>query len=159
MTATGASHLSGGERNLASRNDNLAPVRESTRRRLNDVRRGLLHLHKVLLEIERRAYEQIHGRVTAGELLELLIGHERFAWLHAVSETVVRIDELLDGEEPVTEDEVQRLLVQVRSLLVPAEFGSGFARNYFLALQRDPAAVVAHGAVRTLLTAGVRDAT
>src|SRR3569833_2538089 len=73
------------------------PLQDPTRRRLADVRGALLHLHTTLLERERAAYERVHGRVTAGELLQLIIRHEQFAWLHAVSETVVRIDELLEG--------------------------------------------------------------
>ena len=136
--------------------DNSTSMREGTRRQLNDVRRALLHLHRVLLDIERRAYERVHGRVSAGELLELLIRHEQFAWLHVISELVVRIDELLDGEEPAEEDDAHLLMTEARSALVPAESGTGFAGNYFLALQGDPGAILAHRAVSMTLAAGVR---
>jgi len=131
-------------------------MQESTHRSLVDLRKALLHLHKVLLEIERIAYEQVHGRVSAGELLKLLIQHRQFAWLHTVSEIVVRIDELLDDEE-VAEDQARMILSEARSLLVPAEDGTGFAGKYYLALQRDPSAVLAHRAVREVLAAGARD--
>jgi len=136
--------------------DNSTSMREGTRRRLNDARGALLHLHRVLLEVERRAYERVHGRVSAGELLELLIRHEQFAWLHAVSEIVARIDELLDGEEPTEEDDAHLLMTEARSVLAPVESATGFARNYFLALQRDPAAILTHRAVSMTLAAGVR---
>ena len=131
---------------------------ESTQRCLVDLRKALLHLHKVLLERERIAYEQVHGRVAAGELLKLLIQHPQFAWLHAVSEVVVRIDEVLDGEEEMAEEQARLILNETRSLLVPAEDGTGFANKYYLALQRDPSAVLAHRAVSKVLAAGIRDA-
>ena len=127
-------------------------------RSLVDLRTALLHLHKVLLEIERIAYEQVHGRVSAGELLKLLIEHRQFAWLHTVSEIVVRIDELLDGEEETADEQARLILSKARSLLVPAEDGAAFAGKYYLALQRDPSAVLAHRAVREVLAAGAREA-
>ncbi len=132
-------------------------MQESTHRSLVDLRTALLHLHKVLLEIERIAYEQVHGRVSAGELLKLLIEHQQFAWLHTVSEIVVRIDELFDGEEEVAEEQARLILSEARSLIVPAEDGTDFASKYYLALQRDPSAVLAHRAVREVLAAGARD--
>ena len=132
-------------------------MQEFTHRSLVELRKALLHLHKVLLELERIAYEQVHGRVSAGELLKLLIQHQQFAWLHAVSESIVRIDELLDSDEPVEEDDARSLLTQVRSLLVPAEGGTTFASNYYHALQRDPAAVLAHRAVTLIVTAAIKD--
>ena len=133
-------------------------MQESTHRTLVDLRKVLLQLHKVLLEFERIAYEQVHGRVSAGELLKLLIQHREFEWLHAVSEIVVRIDEVLDGEEEATEEQVRLMLSEVRSLLIPTEDGSDFAGKYYLALQQDPSAVLAHRAVREVLAAGARDA-
>lgn len=129
------------------------PMLDSTRRHLHDVHSSLLHLHKVLLDGERIAYEREHGRVSAGELLKLVIEHRQFAWLHAISELVVRIDELEDGEEPAEEEEVRALLTEVRGLLAPAEDGSVFARNYFHALQQDPAAVLAHR--QTVMVVGI----
>src|SRR5918999_360002 len=82
---------------------------ESTRRRLRDLRRALLRLHKTLLDAERAMYESMHGRVSSGELLQLVIGDEHFAWLHAVSELIVRVDELLDAEEPATDADADAL--------------------------------------------------
>lgn len=53
---------------------------------LTDIRIKLLHLHKLLLDTERNLYEQVHGRVSNGELLQLAINRDRFAWLHRLSE-------------------------------------------------------------------------
>ena len=134
-----------------------APLSDATRHRLDAVRRGLLHLHKALLEGQRRDYEQIYGRVASGgELLHLVIHHAWFAWLRPVSEVVVQMDAMLDAradaeEEPVTEGAAQDLLRQVRLLLKPSQEGEGFGRRYYQALQQDPNTVLAHAAVVRLL--------
>src|SRR3954468_2889207 len=128
-----------------------APAADDALERLRHLRRSLLHLHKVLLEDERAAYERVHGPVTSGELLQLVISHEQFAWLHAISELVVRIDEMFDADEPPTTEAAASLVAQARDLLTPAEAGSEFARKYFAALQREPAAVLAHREARTFL--------
>ena len=130
-----------------------SPASESALRRMRELRRGLLRLHKTLLDTERAAYEQVHGRVSPGELLQLVINHEHFAWLHSISELVVRIDEMLDADEPATTADAESLLAQLRTLLKPSETGNDFERNYYAALQRGPAAVLAHRDVTKLLTA------
>jgi ligand-binding sensor domain-containing protein len=69
--------------------------------RLTELRNGLLALHKTLLDSERAVYERDIARITSsGELLNLVINDPWFAWLHALSEFVVLIDETLDAEEP-----------------------------------------------------------
>jgi len=73
---------------------------------LRDLRNKLLRLHACLLETERIAYEQVRGRVSSGELLQL-VEHEQFAWLHRISELVVQIDEMLQADEPVSLDNVK----------------------------------------------------
>jgi hypothetical protein len=127
---------------------------EATRFRLDQLRRKLLHLHKVLLDGERTAYEREHGRKTAGELLQLLINHEQFAWLHRISELVVRIDEILEDQELSTATNAAILITQLRSLLTPAEEGDGFGRKYHDVLQRQPEAVLAHREVAVILSDG-----
>jgi hypothetical protein len=105
----------------------------------------------VLLETERITYEQVHGRVSSGELLRLVIEHEQFAWLHRISELVVQIDEMLQADEPVSLDDVQNLIVYACTLLTPSEVGNAFARRYYNALQREPGVVLAHAEVSKLL--------
>ncbi|MFL6208304.1 MAG: hypothetical protein ACJ74W_05610 [Pyrinomonadaceae bacterium] len=128
-----------------------APLSEPTSALLKEVRHKLLRQHKVLLDDERAAYERVHGRVPSGELLQLVISDEQFAWLHALSELIVRIDELFDEVESTTEPGAQSLLTQARALLVPADTGGEFARKYQAALQREPAAVLAHAELARLL--------
>lgn len=118
---------------------------------LRNLRNKLLSLHQVLLDTERITYEQVRGRVSSGELLQLVMEHEQFAWLHRISKLVVEIDEMLQGDEPISLDNVQTLMADVRMLLVPSEIGNGFARKYYNALQREPGVVLAHAEVSELL--------
>ena len=121
--------------------------------RLRELRVSLLRLHKVLLDGEREYYEAARGRVSPGELLQLAINDPQFAWLRALSALVVQLDEALDPKEPATAGDAAAVLSQARQLLKPSEDGGEFARRYFAALQREPAAVLAHREA-TLLLAG-----
>ncbi|ARV62957.1 hypothetical protein BZZ01_10240 [Nostocales cyanobacterium HT-58-2] len=104
-----------------------------------------------MLKIERNTYEQVHGRVSSGELLQLVIHHEQFAWLRQLSMLVVQIDEMLQADEPVSLDDAHSLIADARTLLTPQEDGNAFEKNYYNALQREPAAVLAHAEVTKLL--------
>ncbi|MFL6230395.1 MAG: hypothetical protein ACJ741_16605 [Pyrinomonadaceae bacterium] len=126
---------------------------EPTRQHLTNLRRALLRLHKVLLDDERAAYERVHGRMTGGEMLQLVIHDEQFAWLRPVSELVVQVDEMLDADEPATPEAARELFAQARALLTPSEDGDAFGRKYFSVLQREPDAVLAHRDVSRLLSA------
>lgn len=120
-------------------------ISASTRQRLETLRHGLLKLHKILMEDERAAYERVHGRAAPAQLLQLLLTDKQFAWLRPVSELIVRIDELLEAEEPGSDG--ADLIVAARSLLVPREDGSEFERKYHNALQHQPDAVLQHRAL------------
>ena len=125
-------------------------VSEVTSQLLRELRRVLLRLHKTLLYQETVAYEQAHGSVTRGELLQLVINHQQFAWLHTISELIVRIDEMLSPKEPALESDAKALLMQAQALLTPAETGNEFQRRYYAALQSAPEAVLAHREVLQL---------
>ena len=115
--------------------------------RLTTLRRPLLDLHRTLLESERRLYEAAHGRVTPGELLTLALKHPQFAWLHPLSALIVRMDELLAGDEPASEAEAAAIVAEVRQRLTPAETGTFLEQRYDRAIQNDPAVLLAHRAV------------
>jgi catechol 2,3-dioxygenase len=124
----------------------------TTRARLSDLRMRLLALHKALLDDARVAYELDRGRIASvGVLLQLVINDPWFAWLHQVSELVVRIDEMTGSESTATDADARALFEQVDRLLVPSESGDTFARRYDEAMQRQPAVVLAHGDVKRLL--------
>jgi len=115
-----------------------------TRQRLIQVRGALLHLHKTLLDHERTAYEQRYGQVAPGELLRLIISDRHFAWLHPISELIVRIDELLDADPQAEATDTSSLLEQTRTLLRSGDADSVFGGRYRTVLQENPDAVLAH---------------
>ncbi|HEY7500405.1 MAG TPA: VOC family protein [Vicinamibacterales bacterium] len=129
-----------------------APMTDEVRSKLKDLRARLLHLHKVLLDDARVAYEMDRGRVgSPGIFLQLVINDPWFAWLHALSELIVRIDQNVEREGPATDGDGAALVEQVGRLLTASEDGEGFARRYYEALQRQPAVVLAHADVRRVL--------
>jgi hypothetical protein len=127
-------------------------IPEAPLQQLRDVRRGLLRLHKMLLDQERADYESVHGPVSSGELLQLVINHEQFAWLHSISEFIVKIDEMFDADEPMTVENARVLLGQARTLLMPAESSDDFKQKYHAALQRNPDAIIGHRELTLILS-------
>ncbi len=123
-------------------------VSEITRDGLKQLRQGLLRLHKTLLDMERLGYERARGRIgNSYEFLQLVLKDPWFDWLHRLSELIVQIDETLDTrepEQPATEEDAKALIARAKGLLSPAETGSEFQKNYFLALQQSPDVVLLH---------------
>src|SRR5260370_38686913 len=121
------------------------PVSDTTRETVTQLRQGLLKLHKILLELERAAYERGRGRISNSyEFLQLVLKDPWFDWLHRLSELVVQIDETLDSvdsETAVTENDALALITRAKLLLAPSECGSELQKNYFIALQQSPQVV------------------
>ena len=126
-------------------------MRPADRQLLFDLRKTLLHLHKTLLDWERAAYERVHGRVTASEMLNVIVEHPQFAWLRPISELIVRIDQTVDSEEPDTAADIEALLARARTVISADENGPPNAKRYYAALQDHPDAVFAHRAVTKVL--------
>jgi hypothetical protein len=129
----------------------VTPLSEASRQQLEHVRRGLLRVHKALLDDARIRYEREQGRIEgSGALLRLVLSDPWFDWLHQLSGLVVQIDELLAADEPSTADG-EMLLVQARTLLRPDAAGDGFQRRYHRAIQDAPDVLIAHVAVGKVL--------
>jgi hypothetical protein len=131
---------------------------ESELRQLNQLRHGLLALHKTLLDAERRRYEREHGRVEdGGPMLQLLAYDPSFAWLRVFSAFIVQIDERVDDKEhPITSDQAKQLLAEARGLLAGHEGSEEFQRNLAQALQDHPDVVIAHSKALQGLASGGR---
>jgi hypothetical protein len=105
-----------------------------------------------LIVAEQLTYERIYGRIeSTGQLLQLVMKDPWFAWLHPLSNLVVRIDQMLEGEADAGLAEAYNLLAEARDLLRPSEQGDGFERSYYEALQRMPDVVLAHAQVKQVL--------
>ena len=127
------------------------------RQKLTELRTTLLTLHKTLLDMERRDYEREHGHVSTGELFRLVLDHQQFGWLHNISEFVVRLDETLAGEAPVTAEETRSAMGMARKIFVPSESGDAFQKRYFDAIQKDPAVVMEHAELARLFNSEPAD--
>lgn len=142
------------EANLSSNGSNESSARE----KLISLRLALLRVHKTLLDMERRDYERTNGKVTVGELFRLVIDHQQFAWLHNISEFVVRLDETLSAEEPVTLEYVRTAVSLARKMFAPSEAGDAFQKKYFDAIQKDPTVVIDHAELARLFNNEPSDA-
>lgn len=129
---------------------NINSLSDATLRLLRELRSKLLHLHKILLDLERTDFERVFGRLNSGELLQLVINHAQFAWLRLISALIVQIDEMLSAKEPATLNDAENLLAQAR-LLFTSPADDTFREKYQAALQREPAVVMAHSEVANLL--------
>ena len=89
------------------------PVRDS----LVEVRRGLLRLHKALIDAERIDFERGRGPVTNAQLLQALIEEPFFAWLRPFSGLIVEIDEALAAREPISKPAARAFVERVRELV------------------------------------------
>ena len=126
-------------------------MRESQRRLLTELRQALIPLHRTLLEWERTAYERVHGRMGAAEILKVIVSDPQFAWLRPVSELIARIDQVLQADAPDVRVDVDGIITHARTLIAPNEEGTPYARRYHAALQEVPDVVFAHRRVTAVL--------
>lgn len=114
-----------------------------TRDSIRALSAALRELHRVLVRIEQKNYQDAHGSFAkpAG-LLELLIHDPYFAWLRGMSKTIVILDELVADEDadPAT------LAKQARAALAqPPE------PRLVELIQQDPAVAIAFAEVNARL--------
>jgi hypothetical protein len=125
-------------------------VVDTERERLRDLSRELFRLHGLLLDRERRTYEHMHGPVAGHALLQLLLHHDHFAWLRALSGLMALVDEAVDSDEPVPAADAERLLRETHRLLKSGDEGV-FHTKYRDALQESPDVVMVHAGITEVL--------
>ena len=128
------------------------------RQKLVALREALLRLHKTLLQMERREYQKAHGPVSPGKLFRLVVDAPQFAWLHNISEFVVRIDEALAAGAEITPEDTRGAIALARKIFAPSETGDDFQKKYFHAIQKDPTVVMEHAELVRLFQNEPRDA-
>jgi hypothetical protein len=112
------------------------------------LRNQLLRLHKLLMDAERAAYEK-EGNVIQSpmQLLQLLMEHERFAWLRQLSQLVVMIDEAMEEKPPITKERMDALVGEARHLLMGSQEPGSFAVRYAEVRDRDSTVAAAHAEI------------
>jgi hypothetical protein len=89
------------------------PVRSN----LVEVRRGLMRLHKALIDAERSDFERARGPINNSQLLSALIEDPFFAWLRPFSGLIVEIDEALAAREPMSPAAARQYVERVQELV------------------------------------------
>ena len=110
---------------------------------LREVRRGLLRLHKALIDSERAVVESRSGPMTNAQFLQALLTDPYFAWLRPFSGLIAAIDEALSGDEPVTAGSARTYVEQALGLVTPP-IDEGADSRYEQVRRRDPAVLFAH---------------
>ena len=119
--------------------------------KIGTIRDQLLHLHSLLLADQRSEYEQMFGPIkTSGEMLNLVLNDEWFAWLRALSSLIVEIDEVQANKKGFDEAAAKTLIDYAEALMVPAEEGAVFRQKYHDAVQRNPDVLIAHVQLKRL---------
>ena len=115
---------------------------------LPTLRNQLLSLHKLLINTERVAYEK-EGNVIQSpmQFLQLLMEHDRFAWLRQLSQMVVTMDEAMEEKPPVTKERMDALVAEARHLLMGSEEPGSFAVRYAKSREHAPAVAAAHAEI------------
>ena len=117
----------------------------ATRTTLQTAQQALLHVHKALLEAERRRYEAEHGRVpSAMAFLQLLLNDPWFAWIRPMSGLAAQIDEALFAKPGETALPSDLLLEEARFFLSPRHEGDDLPGKLFQMIQANPEVAVAH---------------
>ena len=129
----------------------MSEIMDQDRDRMRALSSRLLRLHGVLLDRERRAYEDRHGSVASRDLLHLLLHDQQFSWLRSLSSMIAKIDEVIDADEPLPPQSVQSAFREAHQLLKSGA-GGDFQEKYHLALQDSPDVIMAHAAVSRVLS-------
>lgn len=123
----------------------------SVKEKLATIRDQLLKLHSLLLADQRAEYEQMFGAIkTNGEMLNLVLNDEWFAWLRALSTLIVEMDEVQANKKGFDEAAAKTLVEYTEALMVPAEEGAVFRQKYHAAVQRNPDVLIAHVQLKRL---------
>jgi hypothetical protein len=119
---------------------------------LKEARLQLLRLHKLLVDSERENYENLAGKVSSGQFLNLLINDQNFEWLRKFSTLIVEIDEMLDLDDGFSEDMIQAHLNRMRELLDLKSFDKNFNERYKSHLHSNTQVLEKHGELKKLLS-------
>lgn len=118
---------------------------------LKEARLQLLQLHKMLVDLERSGYEEVHGKISSGGFLNLLISDDDFAWLRKFSALIVRIDEMFDLDDGYHEGFVDKHLEAVRTLVFLESDDDEFNARFRDAIQMFEAVEEKRNVIKRLL--------
>jgi hypothetical protein len=119
--------------------------------KLKNARNVLLKLHKSLIDREREVHEGIHGPLTAGQFLNVLLENEDFSWLRKFSMLIVEIDEMFDLKDGLSGEMIDANIAKVTELVEMREDDQYFKAKYQFAIQSYPEAAGSHSELKAIL--------
>lgn len=132
------------------------PARDPAHEPLRDVRRGLLRLHKALIDAEREAFEAEHGALTNTQFLRVLMEDPFFQWLRPYSGLIVEIDEALaQRDRTVTRADALAFVERVATLVASAPPGVFTTARLEEVRRRDAGVRFSHGELTRSLAAAL----
>src|SRR5687768_1243221 len=91
---------------------------DETRRRLKDLSKTFLRLHKNLLDAAKIEYENKNGAIASvNQYFQLVLDDPHFAWLRKMSSLIALLDEATSLRRSATQAEAEGLLNEARLLL------------------------------------------
>lgn len=91
---------------------------ENTRDLLRSLSKGMLQLHKRLLDQAKEDYEARNGKISSVNVyFQLVIDDPHFAWLRKLSSLVALIDEATSLRRPASEEEAVALVSEAEIIL------------------------------------------
>lgn len=128
------------------------PLTDETRRKLKDLSKAFLRLHKTLLENAKAQYETVNGKIPSANIyLQLVLDDPHFAWLRKISSLIALIDEAVSVRRPATETDAQSLINEAKILLSFEDADDDFNDRFQTALQNNADAVVGHNDVLKII--------
>ncbi|HEX8248522.1 MAG TPA: hypothetical protein VF599_10145 [Pyrinomonadaceae bacterium] len=120
-------------------------LNEETRRKLKQLSKAFLRLHKTLLDGAKAEYEAKNGRIASvNQYLQLVLDDPHFAWLRKMSSLIALIDEAVSIRRPAAETEAQALFGEAKLLLSFEDADAEFNDKFQNALQKNPDAVLSY---------------
>jgi hypothetical protein len=119
---------------------------------LDEIALALRRLHRALVDAEAAVYARDFAPVEGpAQLLRLVTTHERFAWLRALSELMVDLDELRAGPSLALSD-AAAVRTAIEGLVGPRPASMPqFRARYIAHIQLAPDVAMAHHALRQML--------
>lgn len=122
------------------------------RAQLRTLSRALQDVHRSLIGTARDRYELESGlALRRGELLQLLLHDETFAWLRPLSELIVEIDELAARDPAPTPAETSAMRTFVRDFISSSDNSDAFGSRYVALLASEPGVAMSHVGLRDAL--------
>ena len=118
---------------------------DEPRRKLKELSKAFLRLHKTLLDGAKIEYEAKNGRIaSANHYFQLVLDDPHFSWLRKMSALIALIDEAVSVRRPASEREAQALFIEAKMLLNFEDADADLNDKFQAALQKNPDSVLSY---------------